>query len=424
MSDQSLFSPRVLALWIVLGTLTFGLTLWFMAQGEDGPTAGPSTYSKSAIGHAGMAAMLRQLKVTVVQSKAESLHRAGAKNLLVLAEPGFHSPGDTQFEALLQAKSVLLVLPKWLGRDDADHPGWIGSAVQRPPSSNEWLLTEAIHDGTVLATDAQQTWIQNDLGVVPHVAGTTQLVKSEHLTPIVASADGILLGRYTEDGRTLWVLSDPDVIANHGLGLGNADFAVAMFQRLRAGGSVVFDESIHGFEPAPPNLFGLLRHRRFLPLVLEALAAMALLLWATLGRFGAPEIPPPPLKAGKQALVRNVAQLMEYAGYQHILVRRYVDATIRNAAHQLRMPRQLDGPAALDWLQRLAVARGGKIDAVALRQRAAAAAEAGQRNLPALFGIAREIRIWKQELTDGPSGRGQDRGRHPGRSAEGSGRAG
>jgi Domain of unknown function (DUF4350) len=424
MSDQSLFSPRLLALWIVLGALTFGLTLWFMAEGESGSTTGPSTYSKSAIGHAGMAALLRQLKIPVVQSKAESLHRAGSKNLLVLAEPGFRSPGDTQFDALLQARSVLLVLPKWLGQDGGEHPGWIGSAVQRSPSSNEWLLTEAIHDGTVLASDAQQNWTQNEFDAVPHVAGTTQLVKSAHLTPIVASAEGILLGRYTEEGRTLWVLSDPDVIANHGLGLGNADFAAALFQRLRAGGSVVFDESIHGFEPAPPDLFGLLRHRRFLPLVLESIAAMALLLWATLGRFGAAEAPPPPLEAGKQALVRNVAQLMEYAGYQHILVRRYVDATIRNAAHQLRMPRQLDGAAALDWLQRLAVARGGKIDAVALRRRAAEAAEAGQRNLPALFGIAREIRIWKQELTDGSSGRGQDRGRNPGRGAQGSGRAG
>ena len=424
MTETPLFSPRLLGIWIALGTITFGLSLWFMVHQESDATIGPSTYSSSAIGHAGIAATLEALKIPVIRSKSESLHRVSNKGVLVLAEPEIEIPSDGKVEALLRAKTILLVLPKWAGLADRDHPGWIARAEPVPPAPAEWVLNHVVGHGDVLPPEPAPTWTRNDLGPTPQFAGNVQLVKSDELKPIVASADGILLGEFTEAGRKIWVLSDPDVIANHGLARGNAEFAVALFKRLRAGGPVVFDETIHGFEPVPRNPFDLLVHKRFMAATLEALAALLLLLWATLGRFGVPETAPPPLDAGKRSLIRNVAELMEYAGYQPVLVRRYVESTIRNAALQLHAPRGLDAAGNLDWLQRLAIARSSTIDAAALSRQAAIMAASRRKDLAALFAVARAIRTWKQELMDGPSVGAQDRGGNSRRGAEGGGRPG
>jgi|HubBroStandDraft_1064217.scaffolds.fasta_scaffold01674_6 hypothetical protein len=424
MTGQPLFSPRLLVLWIALGVITFALSLWFMLQQDDAATVGPSSYSHSAIGHAGIAEILERLQIPVVRSKSDSLHKISGEGVLVLAEPAMPFPDDGKLKSLLHTGTILLVLPKWIGQPDPEHPGWIVKATPVALESAERALGDAVGAGEVLRRETAPTWTRNEIGPTPRIAGAVQLVKAAALKPVVASEDGILLGELTAAGREIWVLSDPDVIANHGMALGNAEFAVALFQRLRGSGNVVFDESIHDFDPVPKNPLDLAVQKRFVAMVIEALAAILLLLWATVGRFGAAETAPPPLAAGKQSLIRNVAELMDYAGYQPVLVRRYVDATIRNAALQLHVPRGLDGPASLGWLQHVSDARGGTIDAVAVNERAAVLAASRKRDLPALFGVAREIRQWKQELMDGPARGAQDRRGDPGRSAQGSGRSG
>lgn len=415
MTEPALFAPRTLMLWIAAATLSFGVALWLMFSTPGETTVGPSSYSNSAIGHAGIAELLTRLQIPVIKSKAGGARRPG---LLVLAEPENHEPKEGGLAALLRAKRVLLVLPKWVGRADPAHDGWIDRAF---PADADAVLRQALPGATLLPARTVETWSRNDLDVAPHFEDTVQLVKSDRLKPLVATDDGILLGELDEAGRKLWVLADPDVIANHGLAHGNADFAVALFQRLRNGGTIVFDESIHGFDAVPPSPMDLIFGKRFLATAIEALIALLLLLWATIGRFGTPETAPPPLGAGKQTLIRNVAQLMDYAGYQHVLVRRYVEATIRRAAVQTHRPRGLDGDAGLDWLQQLAQARGGTIDALALRRHAVELAAARRKDLTALFGVARAIRQWKQELTDGSRGGSPDRGRHSRRGAQGGG---
>ena len=429
-SDTTMFSPRLLALWVALGVIAFGLTLWLMAHQEGQATVGPSTFSTSAIGHAGIAETLERLNVPVVRSTDDSVHKLQKGGVLVLAEPEGDLPHDGKLQSLLRAKNVLLVLPKWVGTPNRSHAGWIDLAVPLGSFRAQSVLEAAVPEGEVMRAEPVDSWTVNTLGPAPQIDETLQLIKSDQLKPIVASGDGILLGELKDGRHRIWVLADPDVIANHGLAHGNAEFAVALFQRLRGDGNVVFDETIHGFEPVSRNPIDLMLKKRFVPVVLEGLAAMLLLLWATLGRFGAPETAPLPLLPGKQSLIRNMATLMEYAGHQPVLVRRYVEATIRNAALQQHAPRSLDGPATLDWLQRLSSAAGGRIDAVAISRQASALAALGRRDLAQLFGIARAIRQWKNELggnqerMHGPSGGTPDRGGDSRRSAQGGGRPG
>ncbi len=64
MSGQSVFSPRLLIGWIAAAIAIFAVSLYFMTHGESkkigSDTIGPSTFSRSAIGYAGIAETLQR----------------------------------------------------------------------------------------------------------------------------------------------------------------------------------------------------------------------------------------------------------------------------------------------------------------------------------------------------------------------------
>jgi hypothetical protein len=181
---------------------------------------------------------------------------------------------------------------------------------------------------------------------------------------------------------------------------------------------------VHGFTSVPANPATLLLHKPFTAIGLQAVCALALLLWASAARFGAPEVAPPPLKAGKRDLVRNVADLFRFAGYQHVLVRRYIQETIRDVARRVHTPHGLTETASLDWLQRVGADRGVSLDCADLSARADVLAAAGRRRSAELFTLSRDIWRWKQEMVDGFAGSAGDRGRDPRRGPQGRGGAG
>ena len=64
MSVAALFPRRLLIAWIGAALLTFAAALYFMGGGgreSGGDAVGPSTFSRSAIGYAGIAEILRRL---------------------------------------------------------------------------------------------------------------------------------------------------------------------------------------------------------------------------------------------------------------------------------------------------------------------------------------------------------------------------
>jgi hypothetical protein len=426
-SGRNPFTPRLIAAWIAAAVLTFALSLVFALHGEDTTTTGPSTFSRSAIGHAGIAELLRRRGLTVVQSRGDSAHKAGGKGILVLAEPEFSFTSERLRLALAAAPAVLLVLPKWTGAPDPAASGWIADAEPLPPLIPQSVLEAAFPGAVVVRPGRDVKWDHNELHLVPHLDDPPQLMKSDRLHAVVGSRDGMLVGwAPAKNGSRLWVLADPDVIANHGLGAGNAAFAVALFNAARFGDPIVFDEMIHGFETAPANPAALLFRRPVAEIAVQALLALALLLWAGAARFGAPEPMPAPLKAGKRDLVRKTAELFRAAGYEPVLVRRYVEETTREVARQLHAPPDLSEDARLGWLRRLGAARGVSRDCADLAARAKALAAAGHVRTAELFRLPPEIWRWKQEIMHGAAGgagdrRGDSRGNPQGRDRPGPG---
>lgn len=415
MTGQPIFSPRVLTGWTVAVALAFACSLYFMAQGGDQDSidgTGANTFSRSAVGYAGIAETLQRLGHPVAKSQYGSLAKLGAGSLLIVAEPRLSVRPEAA--ALLGAKTTLLILPKWRGKASKKHPGWIADATLVPDIEASLTLWLGAPKAELVRQPTVDHWSENALGITPDIAEPVQLMKSDRIRPLVATEAGILVGEIRHKDRRLWILSDPDVMANHGLGLkDNAAFSVALIDALARGdGAVVFDETVHGYRAEPQTPLKLLVDVKspFISVTAQAALAVALLLWAATVRFGAPMPAPPPLAAGKRGLIQNAAKLIDFAGYQRVIARRYVDATIRDVGRQLHAPHGLPEGELVDWLQRVGQMRAVTIDCGALHERAKEIESSGRRrDLSSLLPLVRDIHRWKREIIDGTGGNPRDR---------------
>jgi hypothetical protein len=404
-----IFSRKLMLGWIAGAIVIFAASLYLMGSKEyEGPeAAGASTYSRSAIGHAGIFDVLQRLDIPVIKSLSNSMEKVGAGGVLVLAEPRASFRQDDLISKL-KAERVLLVLPKWVGLPSDRHPGWVREVRARGTSDPSSVVDLVASRMEVVREDGPVLWTTNELDLRPDVVKPTQLMRGTGLRPVIAGDKGMLVGELVERNRRVLVLSDPDVIANHGLARqGNAALAVALIKRLRgANGTVVFDETIHGYTAPAENPFALLFRFPFVIATVQGLIAVGLLLWATLGRFGAPQSAPPPLSAGRAGLLQNMAKLIEFTGHQQVMIRRYVEETLRHVARQLHAPRSLAGDALVAWLKRVGGARGVSVDCASLLQQARELGAAGRRDQASLVRLARETHRWQGEMLDG-------RTRHP-----------
>jgi len=261
-------------------------------------------------------------------------------------------------------------------------------------------------DAELVRPEEAQDWQAIAWDALPAPIAQPQLITSEHITPIVYGAAGTLLGEIHVEGTTVWVLSDPDVIANSGIDDGdNAVFAAAIVDALLpAGSGVVFDETIHGFTVSPDLWKALLTFPLNLA-VLVGLAALAVLLWAAAGRFGAPLPPRPRLAAGKAVLIANTASLFEYAGNLPDILRRYREASLRDLARRLHIPRDIprdpDARALMHWLNQVGDARGVSRRYSEVNHEVAAAINGHAAAVPTLLRAAVRLYRWKQEIIHG-----------------------
>ena len=423
MTSEGVFSGRLLGIWISVSVVLLALSLYFMIRPEGTSPgtddAGPSTFSRSALGHAGLAEMLERLGIRVVKSRYDSLRKLGDEDLLVIAEP----EALDEAQRLLDADTVLLVLPKREGTPSRNHPGWIADSALRSESEIRDILNMLDIEAAIAYTRQTPVWKHNELGVTPEIAAPIQLIAANGMWPIVGTDRGALVGEFQRGRHLLWVLADPDVIENHGLTKGaNAAFAVALINKLRGdSGTVVFDETVHGYGyVAPPaSPLKLLFTFPYVLATAQGLLAIGLLLWATVGRFGKAEPVPPALDAGKRGLILNVAELLGFAGHHEIVVQRYVQEALRDAGRQLHAPPALAEGKLIPWLSRVGTLRGVELDCAAIvgrmdeirakgAMRAKGSAEAG-----ALMSIARDMYRWRRGIIDGDPGDQIARGRHP-----------
>ena len=277
-------------------------------------------------------------------------------------------------------------------------------------------LTFADGAGTVVRTLWPSAWAVNELGVTPAGGAVIQLVRSAKMRPVVGTKAGMLVGELREGESRVWVLSDPDVLSNHGLVRGdNAAFVIALLAAIRgegpgrAGGPVVFDESLHGFRQPEETSLRLLFSFPFSLVVLLICASGALLALAGAQRFGVPQRAIPAGSSGTEELIANSARMLDYAGYQDMTLRRYARMTLRAAGHALHAPPGLYERALAVWLDRIGRARGVEASCAEMLSEIDRTPSGGRRALERLFTLAGNMHQWKEEMLHDAGTRGQAR---------------
>jgi len=355
-AETPLFSVRLIAGWLAAAAFACALSFFLITRDASAvrhaDESGSNIYSRSALGHAALFTTLQRLGIPVGESHGNGGESGVA--VVVIAEPNSDPQTLAHVRRVLRdARAVLLVLPKRRGTADVQKPGQI--------RTDALLTTDTVSRVTGTFDDAAQVergnpvvrWNANAPFTGGPTAGDLQLVRSRALEPLVAADGAVAVGALR--GRRVYVLSDPDVIANHGLLTGhNAALAVALITALRgtSGGRVVFDEAAHGFTARPFGIIGALFDFPFVLVTVQLAVAVALLLWAGAGRFGAPRPRAPALPAGKSSLIENGARLVEQVGALDHLAARYAEALLRETAQRLHAPRNLDRAELAAWFDR------------------------------------------------------------------------
>ncbi len=407
MAREEVFSRRVLIRWALAAVAVFGVALFLMAHGDSdaSDSIGPIVEARPAFGFAGIADILEQVGTPVVHTRYRSRDKLGNGGVLVIAEPRIDPRMLTKANRILNARAILLILPKWIGDESDRHSGWVGKAVLGPSVGVQAALDLVDPEADFERGPLLDHWDHNKIGLNPVVAAPAQFIRSKKLKPIVAQGDKILVGELKRKDQRIFVLADPDVMSNHGLEeTGNAAFAVALLGALRTGdGPVVFDEALNSAPSDGPNLINRLFKPPLLPGTLLAIVGAVLLLWATMPRFGAADPPAPALESGKRGLIDNIATLVGFSGRRAAIVGRFVEATVQDVARQLHAPRGLAGEELAGWLDRVGRARGVKTDVAPSVEQANALFTAKRPDPGELVALARTISDWKQEITDGPA---------------------
>jgi hypothetical protein len=400
---SSPFSRTTLIVVIGVAVVSLGVTIALTIAGDDlgeKRSAGVDGYSRSAIGHRGLVRLLEKLDVPVVVSRSDSGDKAG-HGLLIIAEPTVTDDASSARLASLAASApnTLVVLPKWFGSAERGQ-AWIADA-RLLPTSEVTPVVDALHITytAIHRAPASSGWVVEPEGDRPSIREPQELA-TDGLTPLVTDLGGNqLLGQTERDGHTLTVLTDPDVLNNFGLRAAeNARFTIDLIDRLRHGGPVVIDETMHGYAQQPSLVRTLFRF----PLVLATLQVLVcamLAVWAAMVRFGPRREAPPPIAPGKDFLIRNTAALLHYGGHHAHALKRYLQLTVAAVRHALHAP-ALPPAAMTAWLERVRAVRGGQISLVALEQAVGAAATPAR-----VVELADQVFRWRMEMTDGTDSR-------------------
>ena len=407
------FSGPALILLLACAVALFAASALLEGHGGDaagGDKAGPGAYSVSALGYAGFYDTLRRLERPIVRSAGRARATAGQRGLLIVAEPDISGLPSEYIASLANMPRLLLVLPKRFGEREPARPEWIAKATPVPVEYAQQTLALVAGDGSIARGDWPAVWKTNELGITPSGTGWVQLARSKDMRPVVGNDNGMLVGELRHGDNIVWVLSDPDLMANHGLGKGdNAAFMVTLVDKLgsldNSGGKgpIVFDETVHGFQETESSPAALLF--RFPFSIVTVLLCVAALLFARAGtsRFGAPRTAPPETDFGKSQLIGNGARLLDYAGHHALVLDRYARMTVRFVAVALHAPPGLAEDELLCWLDRVGKARGVKDSCADILHTVDTIIAGDAKNLSGLFACARNIHRWKGELLHGTS---------------------
>jgi hypothetical protein len=258
----------------------------------------------------------------------------------------------------------------------------------------------------------------NEFPLSPFVDGTVQMLRpASGMKTLVGDGEDALLCEFKDGDRTVWILSDPDVMANHGLWRGqNADFMVRVIKSRSEEGNdgyrgrraIIFDETLHGYRASADSIIRMMLSFPYAIVTILACVSALLLAASAAGRFGAPAEARPALDFGKALLIDNSARLLDYGGHHSVTLARYVRMTLSDAARAMHAPDGMSERELAEWADRVGNARKASVSCASIFR---TVDDAGRRGTDALTTAARMAHKWKGEILNGYSVR-SERHRH------------
>lgn len=353
-------SGNSLPLIILAGVVVAGLALMFLASSS-------SRIERSAIGTDGLALWLQERGIEVLKTEPEEV--VGQKTPILRILPLYDtnltvgrresedfedgSPRATlrdlpleAFWSKIESADTLVILPKW--RSDMITSATADPGVLIPPGQitifSRWRgptvadAGEGFVQAAIINEQTDETLAGEAALYQARVFSDT--IDDECLPILSLAGKGTLLSRCDDlwdDGSSFYLLSDPDLLNNHGLANGdNADLAVALIEPLASGRPVYIDTTIYaniidtsGQDPRVRSLSDLGRFFEY-PFSLfwiGIVIAVGLALWRGSRRFGAPVGETQTLDmASKVRTITASARLLRLAGSERDLVSAYIRA--------------------------------------------------------------------------------------------------
>lgn len=400
MAIEAVFARRTIVWLVLIGGAAFCavLTLLVMGDPAGGNVTTSSVFSRSAVGHKALAEWLRAQGREVKVNRSREAVDVAANDLLLILAPHTADHDIDHLRALAETalfkgSAVLVALPKWRTSPSGTTRGWIARAsmINLERAAKPLDAVAALSAATVVRADDMPGWRNAISAAVPSIAAP-QLIEHGELDPLISAAGKVLVGEVPS--TRLALLSDPDLLANHGLRRGdNADLALTLINRLAPGdGAVVFDETLHDFAIVP-SLERLLFQPPHLAATLLALATMALTVWRAAARFGAPldTRAGAAFRSGHGQLIENAGRLLASGGHGALLAQRYAEMTAAEANRRLHLRQEsVAVNAAFATLNAVGERRGvrARLPANVDNQRPLALARDCQRWTREMFGDA------------------------------------
>ena len=390
----------VVILVVVVSVSFFSAVLWSVFGPElKNQSSKADSFSRSALGYHALVSLLKELGVPTIVSRHDSGGKARRSALLIVAEPKLgNEVSERQFLNMVKrARKTLVVLPKWRGIEDPNRAGWLQDVELLPTDRAEEPLRVLGIRAEVVRADGAVSW---EGRTQPLLARPPQLLRGRDFSPIVRGRAGTLLARFDTAHGPVMILSDPDVVATHGITIQvNAIAFLSMLDLIGSEGeAVVIDETLHGFG-RKPSVFRALFDFPLLLATLQGLLTVVILLWAAMGRFGPPAPVAPVLGAGKEVLIGNTAALLAKGRHAAYALRRYLEQSIADVKERLHVPASIQARDVAQWLDRAATSRGLPLR---LADLSADVRQTGNGDQRRIRRVAARVHRWKEEMIRGP----------------------
>ena len=392
------FSARTVAAILLVAILAFGTWVVLMAWSPElakRDTAGPHPYAKSATGYAGLVTLLEAQDIPVSVSRRSRNIETYDRGLMILSLRSYGM--GAKLDELYLAEPALIILPKWSAPPDRRKQEWAREMTLLRADLVENVLDYYDTSGEILHASSP-TRVNTPYGQFePHFTDKIQLIKSDELEPVIRTSLGILLAKLPD--RDVYILSDPDVMNTLGIAeFENARLAVSILNDLRGSAEtpVVLDATLHGFERSE-SLLKLALDIPYIGVTLITLAALGLLGWGAVIRFGSPEVEGRAIALGKEALADNTAGLVSMARRETHMAPGYLALTRRATAKSVGAPKTLTEAELAELFDRMS--ESGELTKNWSAQARGLIGQTKTRD--ELLEKARALHLWRKEMTHG-----------------------